>query len=167
MGAAPAILSLLGTGVSAVGQIKQGRDAKDIFEYNQAVAQYQGKLAQDKADIEQGRLERDVKRTISRQRAIAGKSGTVSDSGSNLTTLIETQRQGDLDSAIIRYNADIASWGALNNASLLKTKGQQIETAGFLNAGATLLDGASKWDWKKYRPKTPLVPAGSGYVPSR
>lgn len=144
-----AIAGLIGVGISAFGQYKQGQDAAAVYKYNQALARYEAKYIQDSAKIEEEQLERQVSKYMGRQRALAGKSGTVSDSGSNLTVLEETRREADFDAAIIRYNADVGSWAALNQSNLLATQASQASTAGFINAGGTLLGGASKWDWKR------------------
>jgi hypothetical protein len=154
MGAILGILGLAGTAVSAAGQYKSGQDAKDVYEYNQQLAKYQSNYIQEAADLEVAGLERDVKRFMGRQRAIAGKSGTVPDQGSNLHVLLQTRKEADLDAAIIRYKADIGSWSADSQASMLGTQASQFNTASYLNAGTTLLAGASKWDWKKSQLKT-------------
>ena len=147
-------VALAGTALSAFGQVKGGQNAADVYEYNQQLAKYRSKYAQQKGEIEVQALERDVKGYIGRQRAIAGKSGTVTDAGSNADAVARTRSEADIDASIIRYNADIESWMAENEANLLGTQANQALTAGYIGAGGTLLGGASKWDYKKTQLKT-------------
>ena len=85
-------LSLLGTGIQAYSQYKQGQDAKDVYEYNEALAEYQAEYIEESADLEIAALGRDVSRYVSRQRAVQGKSGTVSNIGSNLDSIASSYR---------------------------------------------------------------------------
>ena len=155
MGTALQIISLAGTATSAFGQFQTGQNAKDVYDYNQQIAKYQSKAAQDRGELEVEALERNVSKVLARKRALAGKSGTATDVGSNLDSLIATRKEADIDANLIRYNADLESYSANQQASLYGAQGQQFAQAGFLNAGATLLGGVSKFDFKKK--KSPLV----------
>ena len=169
MGAILPIISLAGVGLSAYGQYRSGQDAKSVYEYNAALAKYESKYIQDAATIEQAQLEREVSSFMSRQRAIAGASGTVTDAGSNLDSLLRTRQEADIDAALIRYRADVGSWRAISQSNLLDTQGDQFGTASYINAGGTLLTGASKWDWKKKKPlaTSPVTRTGPRYAPGR
>jgi len=154
MGAVAGILNLAGTGIKAYGEYKQGQDASKVYKYNQALANYQAQYIQDEADIEEAQLKRDVSKYISRQRVIAGMSGT--DAG--LGVLEATQKEADIDAAIIRYKADLGSWSAKSQANLFGTYAKQFGAASYLNAGSTLLTSASKFDWKNIFKKNTLQP---------
>lgn len=158
MGWVAPVASLVGTGVSAYGQYKAGKGASDVYDYNKQMARYEAKYIQDRAAIEEARLNKDVSRHISRQRAIAGASGTSTNTGSNLDVLTETVNEAELDAAIIRYNADVQSSAALSQSNLYSTQADQAYSSGILNAGTTLLGGASKYDWKKKPLPTPFYP---------
>ena len=149
MGWVAPVVSLIGTGVSAYGQYRQGQDAADVYKYNQAMAQNSAKYAKEKAAIEEARLRREVERVKGRQRAIAGKSGTVVDSGSNLDLLRVTEEEAAIDAAMIRYGGEVESWAALSQANMYGAQASQAKTASYWNIGATLLGGASRYDWKK------------------
>lgn len=155
----PAVTQLVGTSTTAYGQYSSGQNAADVYDYNQQVAKYRSNYAQDKATIQTAALERDVKGFIGRKRAIAGASGTVTDAGSNVDSVQKIRDEADIDASIIRYNADIESWAAGNEASLLSTQGQQMSSAGLLNAGGTLLSTASRYDWKKKPNTSPFYPS--------
>lgn len=165
-------LDVVGLGVSAYSQWKQGQDAKDVYEYNQELARYQSKYIKDASEIELLQLGRDVDAYVSRQRAITGKSGTVVDKGSSKDVIDTTRRRQDIDAGIIRWRTGRLAEMAEKGANLLGTQADQFATAGNINAATTLLGGLSKWDWKTselIKPYSPSlrIPAGSGYTPSR
>jgi len=163
-------LSLAGTAISAYSQYKQGQDAKDVYEYNEALAEYQAEYINEAADLEIAALERDVGKYVSRQRAIQGKSGTVANIGSNADSIAASYREGDIDAALIRWRAGKDSEMAQKGANLLGTQANQFAKAGTINAATTLLGGLSKWDYKTTSLRTkqtsagyPSVSTGYGY----
>lgn len=151
-------LNLVGTAISAYSQYKQGQDAKDVYQYNEAIAQYQADYIKDAADLEVLSLERDVEDYVGRQRAIQGKSGTVANIGSNREAVARSYLEGDIDAALIRWRAKKDVELAQRGANLLGTQANQFATAGSINAATTLLGGLSKWDWKTAA-LSPTVPA--------
>ena len=172
MGWISGALSLAGTAISAYSQYKQGKDAKDVYQYNEALANYQAQYIKEASELEVAALERDVGNFISRQRAIQGKSGTVANIGSNADAISRSYHEADIDAALIRWKANKDYELAKQGADLLGTQAGQFGTAGWINAGTTLLGGLSKWDFKTSSLKTPTyssppVPAFSGYTPSR
>ena len=154
-------LSLAGTAISAYSQYKQGQDAKDVYEYNEALAEYQAEYINEAADLEIAALERDVGKYVSRQRAIQGKSGTVANIGSNADSIAASYREGDIDAALIRWRAGKDSEMAQKGANLLGTQANQFAKAGTINAATTLLGGLSKWDYKKTALSTPYKAVGA------
>ena len=165
-------MNLIGVGVEAYGQYKGGQDAKDVYEYNQAIAEYQAEYIRQASGKDIEALGRDVKAFVGRQRAIQGKSGTVANTGSNLDAIETSYSEAEIDESLIRWNADQRYELARKGANLLGTQADQFSFAGSFNAGTTLLGGLSKWDFKKTKPArasygSPPVPAGSGYTPSR
>ena len=156
-------LGLVGPVVSGYSQWKQGQDAKDVYDSNAAFAHYQSQYIKEAAEIELRTLERDLGGYVSRQRALQGKSGTVTDFGSNADIIDETLRQGDMDAAIIRWRRDKEVELSDAGADLFSKQGSQFQTAGNINAATTLLSGVSKWDWKASAP----APATGGYRPFR
>ena len=165
-------LSLAGTAISAYSQYKQGQDAKDVYEYNEALAEYQSQYIKEASELEVAALERDVGDFVARQRAIQGKSGTVANIGSNADAINRTYMERDIDAALIRWRAGKDIEMSDRGANLLGTQANQFARAGNINATTTLLNGLSKWDFKTSALSTPYyksppVPAGSGYTPSR
>jgi len=164
MGYVAPILNLVGTAAQAYGQYKGAKSASDVYQYNQAMSKYQADYAKDRGDLEVQLLERDIGKAISRRRAIAGKSGTDTGTGSNLDVIDTIRREGDFDAEIIRYNADVEAWSANQRANLLGDQADQFYQAGLLSTGTTLLSNASRYDWqnvfKQKKPKTPTTIRG-------
>ncbi len=164
-------LSVVGTAIDAYGRWKEGEDARDVYKYNQAIAEYQADYIRKAAELEIEALNRNVSDFVSRQRAIQGKSGTVANIGSNLASIKQTYAERDIDAGLIRWRADKEADLVERGADLYGTQASQFRTAGWINAGTTLLGGLSKWDWKSKSKSalytSPPVPAFSGYVPSR
>jgi len=141
-------LSLAGAAISAYSQYKQGQDAKDVYEFNEALAEYQSQYIKEASELEIQALDRDVGDFVSRQRAIQGKSGTVANIGSNAGAINRTYAERDIDAALIRWRAGKDIEMSDRGANLLGTQASQFAKAGTINAATTLLGGASKWDYK-------------------
>ena len=150
-----AVASLAGTAISAYSQYKQGQDSKDVYEYNEALAEYQSQYIREASELEVAALERDVSDYVSRQRAIQGKSGTVANIGSNADSIARTYRERDIDAALIRWRSGKDVEMSDRGANLLGTQANQFARAGNINAATTLLGGLSKWDYKTTALSTP------------
>ena len=152
MGALSLPLLAAGVGLTAYGQYRGLREARDVYQYNEQLAEYQQKYIKDVADIEEAQLRRQVARTISRQRALQGKSGTVPDTGSNLDSLLKTVEEGEIDAAILRYKADAGIFSSRAEEELARTTASNFETASYVQPFATLLTGAGMFDFKRSKP---------------
>jgi len=163
MGYVAPILSLVGTGVQAYGQYRGGKNASDTYKYNQTMAKYRSKYAKDRGELEVKLFERDLGKAISRRRAIVGKSG-FAESGSNLEVLETMREEGEFDADIIRYNAELEAWSANEQKDLLGTQADQFYNAGLLASGTTLMNNASRFDWKNaFKPRG----TATSYNPTR
>lgn len=148
MGLLSGLSSVAGTVLGAYGAYKEGQDAKDVYQYNEALAEYQAQYIREVADLEIAALERDVADYVGRQRAIQGKSGTVANIGSNADAIAKTYSEADIDASIIRWRSEKDAEAAEKGAQLLGTQADQFGRSGNINAATTLLGGLSKWDWK-------------------
>ena len=174
-GAASSIFSVGGTLLDAYGRYRAGQQAGKVYDYNKEFAKFQEKYIDERVETELATLARDVKKVISRQRAIQGRSGTVTDVGSNLDAIINTEQEAAIDAAVIRRQGEVEKEIARKEAKYADKQGAVVRRAGLLEAGSTLLTGLSKWDWRLQDIRTPTpayasgppVPAGSGYTPFR
>ena len=148
MGATAGALMAVSSIVVAGGQLLQGYQQKQTYDYNAAVARQEAKYAQQKASIEETQFRRDLAAQVARQRALQGMSGTTG--GSNIDALARTIRQGEYDAQLIRYGGSVDSWRAGSASDLYSSAGGKMLTSGIIGAGGTLLTAGSKFDWKRY-----------------
>lgn len=125
--AAALVTSIAGVGLSAVGQLKAGRDQAAAFDYNARITEK--KTNQAEFDSRQR-----LKRLISSQRALYAKAGVDLASGSPLLVLAETAAEGEREALSIRS-------GGRSDADLQRIYGRQAGSAGIIGAGSTLLTG--------------------------
>jgi len=157
-------LALAGAAVAAAGQLIGGEATAQQYEYNAAIARMEGDYALKRSKIEEKQHAYNVRKFIGRQRALTGASGTVSDVGSNLTTLIDIEQQAAIDAALIRYEGLLGKWRGEASRDLYKYGGRSARVGSYFGAGATILGGASAYDWKSplsTPPTPPPYPTGS------
>jgi len=167
MGAALPILSIaatvIGTGVSAMGQMQAGKAQAAQLNYQAAVGRNNAILAQRAADDARLRGEEAARREasknkqlIGRQRAVLAANGQLVDQGSALDITDDTAQIGKLDELTIRSNAEREALGyeaqGMNfqaGSNLNSMGAANAQTAGFGSAFGTILSGAgsvaSKW----------------------
>lgn len=172
-----AAASVLGTGVSAFGQVQAGQAAKAAGDYNaavarnnQIVAEQQAADAQRRGDVAETEQRRKVRMLAGTQRAALAASGVQLDSGTALDILGDTAAMGELDALTIRNNAEREAYGyrvqGVNfgaEAGLQSMRGQSAMTSGLIGAGGTVLSGAGNVTdrWLTYN-KLGIVGGGSG-----
>lgn len=128
--------------VSAVGAISQAAAASNAADFNATIAQQNADIARQQGAADQERQKRLAIKALGDITAGYGASG-VSMEGSPLDVLAESARQAELDYQTIGYNAELKAMGYTNTATLEQYKGQAAETAGYLQAGSSLLGAAS------------------------
>lgn len=136
--------ALAGAGLSAYGAKQQGDAAKMAADYNaDAMRRSAQSVEAQGAQVASDRLLK-ARRLEASQVATAGAGGVNPFAGSPLAIESETAEFGELDSLRIINNAQRSAWGLQTQAGLTGWEGEQARTAGNINAGATLLGGASR-----------------------
>lgn len=172
-----AAASVIGTGVSAYGQVQAGQAAKAAGDYNaavarnnQIVAEQQAADAQRRGEVAETEQRRKVRMLAGTQRAALAASGVQLDQGTALDILGDTAAMGELDALTIRNNAEREAYGyrvqGVNfgaEAGLQTMRGQSAMTSGLIGAGGTVLSGAGNVTdrWLTYN-KLGIVGGGSG-----
>ena len=157
-------LTIAAGGYQAISQVQQGKQARSMANYQAEMVNAQNELqkrtaetnislTQDQAARDATQHARDVARVEGSQRANMGALGL---SGSTTASDImkDTFNTAKLDETAIRYNADVKSWALKNNMDIgnfnalaeesqLRASGKNAVTAGYYNAGGTLLNTAS------------------------
>jgi hypothetical protein len=168
-GAASAIMTLAGTGMSAMGQMQQGQAAKAQGDYQAAVARNNSILAERQAaDAEARGAEAERQQRIKTQLVLGKQTSALAASGvqldegsSGLDILGDTAQYGELDALTVRTNAAREAWSYRAQggnyeaqARLNELQGSSGQMAGMVGAGASLLTGAGsvadKWLTYKY-----------------
>lgn len=155
------VSTVVGTGLSAVGQVQQSQAQNASFKYQAAVARNNQIIANRMAEDarKRGELEANIQRQKSRQlqgaqRAALASSGVLVDQDTAADVVADTAALGELDALTIRSNAEREALGfeaqGMNFASEAGLAQSKIDpSGGLIRAGSTLLTGlgsvASKW----------------------
>lgn len=62
----------------------------------------------------------------------------------------QIRKEGEIDAALIRHGGEVGSWKSESESQLYKSQAHGQKTAGYLNAGATMLGATSKIGYNKY-----------------
>jgi hypothetical protein len=147
-----------GLGLEAVGMIGQGAAASAQAKGQQAVAEYNAKVATQQAAAEQQatlykqRLTAEAaNRTAGTLRANLGASGVVPSEGTPLQLQAQQASQAEIDQLMLGYQGSVAEQQQMDQATLDRLQasiyGKQAQsamTAGMIGAGTTLLTGFGK-----------------------
>jgi hypothetical protein len=151
-------IAVAGLGLGAAGMIGQGNAAsaaakgqQAVSEYNAKVAQQQGKAEEQATLFKQGQQEQAAARQASSLQAAAGASGAVTTEGAPLQIQGVQAQQSEMDNLMLGYQGQIAQQQSLNQSQLDELQagiyGQQAsnaQTAGLMGAGTSLLTGFGK-----------------------
>lgn len=154
---ASAVIGGIGTAVQVVGNIEAGQAAKANANYQAQVAANNAKIATDNArnamqvgEQQQQQEQLKTRATVGAIVAAEGANNLDTGSGSNLLVKNSAQEIGELDANTIRQQASRTSWNYETQSAaftgeegLQKAEGAQAQTAGFINAGSSLLSGAA------------------------
>lgn len=151
------ILSGIGTAVSVVGALQQGRAQEEAGLAEQQRANLQAQISRERAESERQvsagearQFDREQSALRARQRAVRAGSGVVPTAGSSLLVDQDVAREIALNRAIIEAGGEIRGTRLEQEAALLGLKGDTAAEAGeaarkgsFFKAGATALTGAA------------------------
>ena len=133
----------IGTGMSAYGQIQQGKSQAAQAEYNAKLAKRNAKAAKENAVYEARQKRRGTARLIGKQRALYAKAGVTME-GSPLDVLQETAAQGEMDALMIERGYAQQETAYKSQAKLAKMRARNYKQQGYLAAGSTLLTGGGQ-----------------------
>lgn len=158
MGAMAMPLMIAGTAMSAYGAIRQGQAQEANYnaqaqanEYNAVVAQNNARVAAEQANAQEEQQRRHFRSMQGQAMAGVAQSGAGFD-GSNADVLAQNQVNNELDALTIRYEGQnkmksLESQAQIEkyNAATNRMNAKEAKTAGYINAGANILSGASKY----------------------
>lgn len=173
-------VGLVGSAVSASGQVSAGEATKTADAYKAQVAANNAAIAKQNAtlDLEAGEVAATnqglkTRAAVGSQKVQQGASGIEVNTGSAVDVRAGTEEMGMLDALTIRSGAAKKAWSdevqAENDTAqgqLDTMAGEQAEEAGKIGAAGTLLSGAATvggtyagWQ-QKYGSTTPAAPVG-------
>ena len=135
-----AIASAVAAAGSAYSGIKQNEAAKTEASMREASAK-----ATDTQTRESIRRQRIQNQSILAAQRTSALSSGVEESGSSLLTLMENANRLEKNIADIATQGNAAQYAALNQATLARMQGKTAQSSGYIQAGSTLLSGASRF----------------------
>ena len=128
--------------ISAAGSVYSGEQQKKAANYNALMQEEQAK-AVDTQTREAIRRQRIQNQSIMAAQRTSALSSGVEESGSSLLTLMENANRLEKNIADIATQGSAAKYAALNQATLSRMQGRTSQISGYMQAGSTLLSGAS------------------------
>lgn len=158
MGAMAMPLMIASSALSAYGSIQQGKAQAANYnaqaqanEYNAVVAQNNAKIANDQANAQEEQQRRHFRELQGQAYAGIAQSGS-GFTGSNADVLQQNAVNNELDALTIRYEGQNKSKSLESqaqiekyNASVNRMNASEAKKAGYINAGAQLMSGATKY----------------------
>ena len=148
-------LAIGGMAMNAYGSYKSGKANKDAAKAQAALGEFNAKVSEQdaiatemKTKFDQVRQIRMGERIMGRTRAKLGASGAVLSEGAPLAVMADQAFELELENALIghegmteaaRHRSDAVAMRM--GASAAERRGKAAMTAGYINAGASLLSG--------------------------
>lgn len=137
------VLVIASTLASVGAAVAQGEAASSAAKYNAAVAENDAAAAGQQAQYEAQRIRERNKRILASQRASQAASG-LDLSGSFDDVQLDSAIQGEMDALAAIYTGQINAGSSKARAQLARMEGRAARTGSYLQAGGSLLTGASK-----------------------
>ena len=132
-------LSVGGALLDAFGRVKAGNAAKELGEFNAAVAEQQALDALAQGKEEEDRFRAAVRGLIGSQRVGFAAQNVDVGVGSPVDVVADAAFLGELDALTIRTNAAREAWGYRVQAENFRRGGTNAQTASRFGAASTLL----------------------------
>jgi hypothetical protein len=139
----PALIPLIGAGISAVGSAQAGADAQEAANREAQIGELQGADALTRGNQEEERYRRELAQIVGGQKAAIG-ARNVKRTGTALDLITDTQQVGDEDALTIQNDAARQAWGYRVGADESRRWGRSARSNATMQAGATLLTGAAQ-----------------------
>lgn len=128
-------------GLSAYGSLEAGATQKAISNYDAQVQTQKAQEASDQSQEQAAIDEANNRRALGRAAASYGAAG-LDMTGTPLSVMSDLASQGELTRQLDLYKGKITAQSDLQQGALDQAQGLQAQTAGYFNAGTSLLTGA-------------------------
>lgn len=143
VGAAAVATTVAGIGMSAYSAIASGESQRQAANYNAKVQENAAADALQRGADAAAERRSQTRQLMSQQVTGNAAAGISSNTGTALDLLSETAGYGELDALRIVNNSQRQAYGMQAQAELDRYQGGVASRTGKLNAGASLLSGAS------------------------
>jgi len=157
-----AVVAIIAAAVSAYAAYEQGQTQQAIAKYNKKVAENDALAKRQAAGIA-AETERDkAKAILAAQRASIGAAGILPSEGTPLLVQTDSAEKAALNESRIRYSGEVGARQSESEAIIQGYIGKRAAQQGYINAGASLLSGASSSysTYSKGQGKSPTTSAG-------
>lgn len=134
--------ALVGTAVSAVGAVQQGRATQASLDYQAAVDRQRAERERQEAAVAEEDFRRQQSALMAKRRANLGVSGVEATTGSPLLVSEDFAGEIELQALRIRNQGEVGATRLEQQATLNRAQGRAARTAGYTRAGSLLLSGA-------------------------
>ena len=141
MAGAAIAATVIGAGVSAYGQIQQGKTANMLAQRNAQIMNRNATIAQQNAEFNAKLQEREDRRKRAGQQAGLQASGIEIYEGSNLIAFANQEWTDELNAELIRRGGQNEAADLRMQAGVTIAEGQAAKSAGYASAGGSLLTG--------------------------
>ena len=136
------VATVVSTAASTAAAVYTSNQAASAREYEADVAATNAQQAQLAAEAEAGDRRRRARYLLGTQLAATGQSG-LDVEGSPLLVMMDSAVQEDLEARRIRYRGYLQATGSAQASALARYEAGQTRTAGYMQAGTSLLKGGS------------------------
>jgi len=144
MAATGLAVTVIGTGLSAMQQAKQGETANAFAQRNALMQNRNATIAQQNAEFNAKLKENEDRRRRAGQAAGLQASGIEIYEGTNLIAMATQEWTDDMNAQLIRRGGTIESQNLQQQAVMTSAEGTVARQAGYTGAGASLLTGVGQ-----------------------
>ena len=152
MAATSLAMTVVGTGLTAMQQAKQGETANAFAQRNAMMQNRNATITQQNAEFNAKLKENEDRRRRAGQAAGLQASGIEIYEGTNLIAMATQEWTDDMNAQLIRRGGTIESQNLQQQAVMTSAEGTVARQAGYTGAGASLLTGAGQagMDYAKF-----------------
>lgn len=136
-------IPLIASGVSAIGEHQKGQAAEEQAQQQARLDQVEGQSAEQQSLTQEATQRRGAREFLGRQSAAFAESGA--GTGSSTAIMNQSAINAELDALNVRYKGQLTKFGYDYNSQSAIAEGRAKKSESNLNAGATLLKGASNY----------------------
>ena len=141
MAGAAIAATVIGAGVTAYGQIQQGKTANALAQRNAQIMNRNATIAQQNAEFNAKLKEREDRRKRAGQEAGLQASGIEIYDGTNLIAFADQEWTDEINAELIRRGGQNEAANLQMQAGVTIAEGQAAKSAGYTSAGGSLLTG--------------------------